>query len=77
MHVAGTNGKGSTSAMIDAAARAAGLRTGLYTSPHLIEPTERIQIAGEPVTRDQFLDAFTRFMRQASRWRRIPPTLKR
>lgn len=58
VHVAGTNGKGSTCAMIEAAARAAGLTTGLYTSPHLIEPTERIQINGIPVTRQQFVDAF-------------------
>ena len=46
VHVAGTNGKGSTSAMIEAGLRAAGVRTGLYTSPHLVEPTERIQVAG-------------------------------
>lgn len=59
VHVAGTNGKGSTCAMIESAARAAGLRTGLFTSPHLIEPTERIVINGEPVTRDQFVHAFT------------------
>ena len=57
VHVAGTNGKGSTSAMIEAGLRAAGLRTGLYTSPHLVEPTERIQIARRtaeprPVRRD-------------------------
>ena len=44
--VAGTNGKGSTCAMIEAGLRAAGVRTGLYTSPHLIEPTERIRIGG-------------------------------
>jgi dihydrofolate synthase/folylpolyglutamate synthase len=58
VHVAGTNGKGSTCAMIDAGLRAAGVRTGLYTSPHLIEPTERIQIAGAPVRPDQFAQAF-------------------
>jgi dihydrofolate synthase / folylpolyglutamate synthase len=58
VHVAGTNGKGSTCAMIDAGLRAAGVRTGLFTSPHLIEPTERIQIDGFPVTPDQFLRAF-------------------
>src|SRR5581483_10235981 len=40
IHVAGTNGKGSTCAMIEAALLAAGVRAGLYTSPHLIEPTE-------------------------------------
>jgi dihydrofolate synthase/folylpolyglutamate synthase len=60
VHVAGTNGKGSTCAMIEAAARVSGLRTGLYTSPHLIEPTERIQIDGRPITREQFVDAFER-----------------
>ena len=54
VHVAGTNGKGSTCAMIEAGLRAAGVRTGLFTSPHLIEPTERIQIDGMEVTPDQF-----------------------
>src|SRR5262249_8755899 len=58
VHVAGTNGKGSTCAMIDAGLRAAGVGTGLFTSPHLIEPTERIQIDGVPVTADQFRSAF-------------------
>jgi dihydrofolate synthase/folylpolyglutamate synthase len=58
VHIAGTNGKGSTAAMIDAGLRAAGLRTGLFTSPHLIEPTERIQIDGIPVTQGQFSTAF-------------------
>ena len=58
VHVAGTNGKGSTCAMIEAGARAAGLRTGLYTSPHLVEPTERIRIDGEPVSADRFAAAF-------------------
>ena len=58
VHIAGTNGKGSTSAMIEAALRTAGVRTGLYTSPHLIQPTERIRIAGETVTDKQFAEAF-------------------
>ena len=58
VHVAGTNGKGSTCAMIEAGLRAAGVRTGLYTSPHLVEPTERICIAGQPATPDQFAAAF-------------------
>ena len=51
VHVAGTNGKGSTCAMIEAGLRAAGRRTGLFTSPHLLEPTERIRIDGAPVSR--------------------------
>jgi len=46
VHVAGTNGKGSTSAMIASALTAAGYRTGLYTSPHLVDFTERIRIDG-------------------------------
>lgn len=58
VHVAGTNGKGSTCAMIEAGLRAAGVRTGLFTSPHLVEPTERIQVEGSPVTPEQFQNAF-------------------
>jgi dihydrofolate synthase/folylpolyglutamate synthase len=58
VHVAGTNGKGSTCAMIDAGLRTAGVRTGLFTSPHLIEPTERIVIDGIPATTRQFEQAF-------------------
>jgi dihydrofolate synthase/folylpolyglutamate synthase len=67
IHVAGTNGKGSTCAMIEAGLRASGVRTGLYTSPHLIEPTERIQIAGQPITQDQFAEAFTEVHELAER----------
>lgn len=67
VHVAGTNGKGSTSAMIDAAMRAAGIRTGLYTSPHLNEPTERIRINGEQVSAEQFADAFDTVHRTAEK----------
>ncbi len=58
VHVAGTNGKGSTCAMIEAGLRAEGIHTGLYTSPHLIDPTERIQIGGLPVSREEFANAF-------------------
>jgi dihydrofolate synthase / folylpolyglutamate synthase len=49
VHVAGTNGKGSVSALIEGAARAAGKKTGLYTSPHLARFAERIRIDGVPV----------------------------
>lgn len=58
VHVAGTNGKGSVCAMIDAGLRAANIRAGLFTSPHLSEPTERIQIDGMPVSRSEFERAF-------------------
>lgn len=49
VHVAGSNGKGSTSAMVESIARAAGLRTGLYTSPHLCQIAELVRIDGEPL----------------------------
>ena len=49
IHVAGTNGKGSTSHLIAAALQASGLRVGLFTSPHLVSLTERIRINGRPI----------------------------
>jgi dihydrofolate synthase/folylpolyglutamate synthase len=48
-HVAGTNGKGSVAAMIDALLAASGVRSGLFTSPHLVRPHERVRIAGEEI----------------------------
>jgi dihydrofolate synthase/folylpolyglutamate synthase len=56
VHVAGTNGKGSVSAMVECIARESGLRTGLYTSPHLCRFAERIRVGGEPIS-DDALDA--------------------
>ena len=61
-HIAGTNGKGSVAAMTDALVRAAGLRSGLFTSPHLVRPNERIRIEGDPIS-DATLDAQLRKMR--------------
>jgi len=49
VHIAGTNGKGSTAAMVERIAREAGLKTGLYTSPHLHRFAERIRVNGEPL----------------------------
>jgi dihydrofolate synthase/folylpolyglutamate synthase len=67
VHVAGTNGKGSTCAMIESALRAGGVRTGLYTSPHLVGPVERIRIGGTPVTQEEFSFAFDRVHQAAER----------
>jgi len=53
LHVAGTNGKGSTCAFAEASLRAAGLRTGLYTSPHLNHFCERIRLGGEPIAEER------------------------
>ena len=63
IHVTGTNGKGSTAAMIESLLRAAGLRTGRFTSPHVTSVNERITIDGESVTDERF-DAV---------WREIEP----
>src|SRR5260370_8191542 len=52
--IAGTNGKGSTAATLASILHAAGLRTGLYPSPHLLRINERIQIDGEPIADDKF-----------------------
>jgi len=52
LHVAGTNGKGSVCAMAELALRSAGLRTGFYSSPHLLRFEERIRIDGEPISDD-------------------------
>ena len=54
VHVAGTKGKGSTSAMIAAALTAAGFRSGLFTSPHLDRIEERIMVDGQPCSEDDF-----------------------
>lgn len=56
IHVAGTNGKGSTSHMLAAILQSAGYKTGLYTSPHLKEFTERIRINGQEVSREFVVD---------------------
>lgn len=58
IHVAGTNGKGSVCAMIEAGLRGASFKTGLYTSPHLVSPVERIQIDGKPISQEAFAAAF-------------------
>jgi dihydrofolate synthase/folylpolyglutamate synthase len=58
VHVAGTNGKGSTCAMLASVLRVAGFRAGLYTSPHLIDPRERIEIDGVPIGEAEWVAAF-------------------
>lgn len=58
IHVAGTNGKGSVCAMLDSILREAGYKTGLYTSPHIYNYTERIKISGEEISQDDFSRLF-------------------
>jgi dihydrofolate synthase / folylpolyglutamate synthase len=59
-HLAGTNGKGSTAAMLESILRSGGLRTGLYTSPHLERINERIRIDGENISDQDFAAAWSR-----------------
>lgn len=56
VHVAGSKGKGSTAAMIESVLRAGGHRTGFFSSPHIHDFTERIQIDGAPLTKQRFAD---------------------
>jgi dihydrofolate synthase/folylpolyglutamate synthase len=58
VQIAGTNGKGSVAAMTDAILRAAGLRSGLFTSPHLVRFTERIRIDGREIDGDHLADLY-------------------
>ena len=61
IHIAGTNGKGSTAAMIQAILRESGLKVGLYTSPHLIRFNERIRINGLPISDEYIIEFMARF----------------
>ncbi|PNW83681.1 hypothetical protein CHLRE_05g239067v5 [Chlamydomonas reinhardtii] len=60
IHVAGTKGKGSTCAMVESLLRAAGYRTGLYTSPHLVDVRERLRLDGRMLPRAEFAASFWR-----------------
>ena len=62
VHIAGTNGKGSTAAFLDSILRAAGLRTGLYTSPHLERINERIRVNGADISDADFAATFDRIL---------------
>ena len=54
VQIAGTNGKGSTAVVLDSICNAAGIKTGLYTSPHLVSITERIKVAGREISPEVF-----------------------
>jgi dihydrofolate synthase/folylpolyglutamate synthase len=66
LHIAGTKGKGSVAALMESALRAHGYRTGLYTSPHLVDFRERIQIAGEPVAQAAVISGVERLRQPAA-----------
>ncbi len=68
IHVAGTNGKGSVCAMVEAIARAEGYRTGLFTSPHLVSFRERIQINGVMISEASVIDGLNEIRELISGW---------
>lgn len=72
LHVAGTNGKGSVCAMLDACCRAAGLRTGLFTSPHLITFRERIRLNGGMISEADAAEGLTKIRDLAADWDHAP-----
>jgi dihydrofolate synthase / folylpolyglutamate synthase len=72
VHVAGTNGKGSVCAMIDAILRAQGIGSGLFTSPHLVTFRERIQINGEMISEEAVANGLTLIRDLISQWEPHP-----
>jgi dihydrofolate synthase/folylpolyglutamate synthase len=72
IHVAGTNGKGSVCAMIDAIARAQSYRTGLFTSPHLVTFRERIRVNGEMISEDAVATGLTKIRDLVREWNPHP-----
>jgi len=72
IHVAGTNGKGSVCAMIDAILRAQGIGSGLFTSPHLVTFRERIQINGEMISEEAVANGLTLIRDLISQWEPHP-----
>ena len=72
IHDAGTNGKGSVCAMLDAICRAAGLKTGLFTSPHLITFRERIRVNGEMIGEAEVAARLTAIRNLSAGWNPAP-----
>ena len=68
IHVAGTNGKGSTCAMIDSLGRGLALRTGLFTSPHLIDYRERVRVSGMEISEERCAKLLTDLRNLVSDW---------
>ncbi len=74
IHVAGTNGKGSTAHTLAAILQAAGYRTGLYTSPHLVDFRERIRVDGQMISREGVADFVERYLALPAEVRELHPS---
>ena len=73
IHIAGTNGKGSTAAMLDSICRCAGIKTGLYTSPYIVRYNERIQADGQQIP-DETLVRLTEYLAGLVEQMEVPPS---
>jgi dihydrofolate synthase/folylpolyglutamate synthase len=73
VHIAGTNGKGSTAAMLDSICRCAGIKTGLYTSPYIVRYNERIQVDGQQIP-DETLARLTEYLSGLVEQMEVPPS---
>ncbi len=73
IHIAGTNGKGSTAAMLDAIFRCAGIKTGLYTSPYIVRYNERVQVNGQQIP-DETLARLTEYLAGLVARMEVPPS---
>lgn len=71
-HIAGTNGKGSTCAILDSVARSSGERTGLFTSPHLVDFRERVRVSGEMISKKDAARHLTAIRNLVSTWDNHP-----
>jgi dihydrofolate synthase/folylpolyglutamate synthase len=72
LHIAGTNGKGSTCAMLDAICRAGGMRTGLFTSPHLITFRERLRLNGQMISENEVVNGLATIRSIIKGWEHSP-----
>lgn len=72
LHVAGTNGKGSTCVMMDSVLRAAGHRTALYTSPHLVDFRERVRVDGQMIPESSTAEGLTLLRDASDGWEQAP-----
>ena len=73
IHITGTNGKGSTAAMVTALLAARGLSVGTYTSPNLSRVNERLSRNGEPIDDETFTEVLETLARIEPSWRSSPP----
>ena len=73
IHIAGTNGKGSTAAMLDSVCRCSGMKTGLYTSPYIVRYNERVQVDGQQIP-DETLARLTEYLAGLVEQMEVPPS---